>query len=307
VERFQPHPGKHIVTWLLQCWDNGASSLELEGKEAKQLGSLARNEGIDKAIGKKEQVLSLWRRILSGMRQRYPFSDDFVCYPGKWTNMERGTQYLRELTVRELVYYEPEDEQVPTDPDEVQCTASMWRKFVRSASSSYANSLAVLNWKGKKAPTVDEVAVRLRQYEESLSSSLVSAMEKLSQKVQRLKQNISYSPSVRDSISAIRGKHSSAQERQYRGYTPRGTLWFYLRDHGEDMRKWDGKPTSSLEARVCELQGKAITKGIRKNATPVSSSQLFRPGRQFDLDSSPLEGTSKSFLQQVSSKFSDQD
>jgi len=142
---FSRHPGEHIVTWLLRCWDNGASSLELEGKEAKQLGSLARDGGIDKAIGKKEQVLSLWRRLLSGVRERYPFSDDFVCYPGKWTNMERGIQYLRELAVQELVYYDPDDEQLPTDPDEVQCTASMWRKFVRSAPSSYCNSLAVVD------------------------------------------------------------------------------------------------------------------------------------------------------------------
>jgi len=56
---FSCHPGEHIVTWLLCCWDNGASSLELEGKEAKQLGTLARDGGIDKAIGKKDQVLSL--------------------------------------------------------------------------------------------------------------------------------------------------------------------------------------------------------------------------------------------------------
>jgi len=67
---FSHHPGKHIVTWLLQCWDNGASSLELEGKEAKQMGSLARDGDIDKAIGKKDQVLSLWRRLLSGVRER---------------------------------------------------------------------------------------------------------------------------------------------------------------------------------------------------------------------------------------------
>jgi len=60
---------------------------------------------------------------------------------------------------------------------------------------------------------------------------------------------------------------------------------------------------------VCELQGKTITKGdsVRKNATAVSSNQLSRPGRQFDPGSDPLEGTSKSFLQQVSSKFSDED
>jgi len=50
---FSHHPGEHIATWLLRCWDNGASSLELEGKQAKQLGTLARDGGIDKAIGKK--------------------------------------------------------------------------------------------------------------------------------------------------------------------------------------------------------------------------------------------------------------
>jgi len=59
---------------------------------------------------------------------------------------------------------------------------------------------------------------------------------------------------------------------------------------------------------VHELRGKTITKGdsVRKNAAPVSSGQLSRPGRQFDLDFDPLEGTSKSFLRQVSRKFSDQ-
>jgi len=58
---FSHHPGKHIVTSLMWCWDNGVSSLELEGKEAMQLGCLAREADIDKAIGKKAQVLSLWR------------------------------------------------------------------------------------------------------------------------------------------------------------------------------------------------------------------------------------------------------
>jgi len=131
-------------------------------------------------------------------------------------------------------------------------------------------------------------------------------VKRLSREVRQIKENISYSPPVRAIISAIRGRRSSAQEREYRGYIPQGTLWFY---RGEDMRKWDGKPTSSLEARVRELRGKTITKGdsVRNNAAPVSSSQLSRQGRQFDLDSDPLEGTSKSFLQQVCSKFSDED
>ncbi|GAB0182827.1 ubiquitin carboxyl-terminal hydrolase 4 [Grus japonensis] len=305
---FSRLPGEHIFTWLLRCWDNGASSLELEGKEAKQLGSLSREGGIDKAIGKKTQALSLWRRLLSSVRERYPFKED-VCHPGKWTTMERGIQYLRELAVREMVYYDPDNAQLPTDPDEVQCTRPMWRKFVRSAPSSYTNSLAVMDWKGKEAPTVDEVAGRLRQYEESLSSSLVSAVEQLSQKVQQLEENMSYSPPVQTHISTIRSKCSSAQERGYRGNTPRGTLWFNQRHRREDMRKWDGKPTSILQARLHELQGKTVTKGdsSRKNAAPVSSGQFPRPSRRPTCTYDPLEGTSKSFLQEVSNEYDDQD
>jgi len=142
--------------------------------------------------------------------ERYPFSEDIVCYPGKWTSIEISIQYLKELAVRELVYYEPDNAQVPTDTDEVQCTQHMWKKFVRSTSSSYANSLAVIDWKGEEEPTADEMAVRLWQYEESLSSSLISAVEKLSWEFQLLEESMSYSPPVRAHISAIRGKHFSA-------------------------------------------------------------------------------------------------
>jgi len=60
---------------------------------------------------------------------------------------------------------------------------------------------------------------------------------------------------------------------------------------------------------VRELRGETVNKGdsARKNAAPVSSRQFSRQCRQFDLDSDPLEVTSKLFLQRVSSKFSDQD
>ncbi|GAB0209273.1 hypothetical protein GRJ2_003393000 [Grus japonensis] len=197
-------PGEHIITWLLCCWDNGASTLELEGREAKQLGSLSREGGVDKAIGKKAQALSLWRRLLSSVRERYPFREDVVCRPGKWTTMERGIQYQRELAVREMVYYDPDNAQLPTDPDEVQCTWPMWWKFVWSAPSSYANSLAVIDWKSEEAPTVDEVAGRIQQYEESLSSSLISAVEKLSREFQQFREDRFYSPPVQTHISAVR-------------------------------------------------------------------------------------------------------
>ncbi|GAB0189108.1 hypothetical protein GRJ2_001376100 [Grus japonensis] len=53
-------------------------------------------------------------------------------------------------------------------------------------------------------PTVDEVAGRLQQYEESLSSSLISAVEKLSQDVRQLKEDVSYSPPAQTRIAAVR-------------------------------------------------------------------------------------------------------
>ncbi|KAK4807022.1 hypothetical protein QYF61_000351 [Mycteria americana] len=160
---FSRRPGEHVVTWLLRCWDNGASSLELEGKEAKQLGSLSREGGIDKAIGKGAQALSLWRRLLSAMKERDPFKEDVICHPGKWTTMERGIQYLRELAVLEVIYGDLDNKQLSKDPDEVQCTRPTWRKLVRSAPASYANSLAILTWKDGEGPMVDEAASQLRQ------------------------------------------------------------------------------------------------------------------------------------------------
>jgi len=52
---FSRHPGEHIVTWLLRCWNNGASSLELEGKEAKQLGSLTRDGALTRPLGRRNK------------------------------------------------------------------------------------------------------------------------------------------------------------------------------------------------------------------------------------------------------------
>ncbi|KAM6093162.1 uncharacterized protein LJ206_005960 [Theristicus caerulescens] len=183
------------------------------------------------------------------MKERYPFTEDVICHPGKRTTTERGSQYLRELAVLEVIYDDLDNEQLSKDPDKVRCTQTMWWKFVWSAPSLYANSLAILTWKDEEAPTVDKAASQLWEYEGSISSSLVLAVEKLSWEVQQLKEDRSCYPPVKTSISAVRSQRSSAQERGYRGYTPQATLWFYLCDHGEDMRKWDGKSTSTLEAQ----------------------------------------------------------
>ncbi|XP_042664194.1 uncharacterized protein LOC122154923 [Tyto alba] len=194
---FSHHPGEHLLTWLLRCWDSGANSVELEGREARQLGSLSRDAGIDKIIRRKTQMLSLWRRLLSGVRDRYPFKEDLTCHLSKWTAMERGIQYLRELAVWEMVYYDPDDAWLPTDPDE-------------------------------------------------------------------------------NKVSAIRSKRLPIQARQY---TPQGNLWYYLRDHGEGMRKWDGKPTYVLRERVQELEGRMGNIGSGRllcGAPHIGSQKLLK-------------------------------
>uniref|UniRef100_A0A8D0F8T2 Uncharacterized protein n=1 Tax=Strix occidentalis caurina TaxID=311401 RepID=A0A8D0F8T2_STROC len=143
--------------------------------------------------------------------------------------MERGIQYLRELAMQEMVCYDPDNAQLPTDPDEVQCTQPMWRKFVRSTPSPYANALAVMDWRDKEGPTVDELACRLRQYEENLSSPLVAAVEKLSQEFQKFKENLSYSPPARTRILAIRSSCFSTRENRQR--QPSGTPRLILPMH----------------------------------------------------------------------------
>jgi len=58
---FSRHEVESLTIWLVQCWDNGADIFDLYGREAMQLGSLARDAGIDKAIGERAENQSLWR------------------------------------------------------------------------------------------------------------------------------------------------------------------------------------------------------------------------------------------------------
>ena len=89
--------------------------------------------------------------------------------------------------------------------------------------------------------------------------------------------------------------------------THHGLLWLHLCDHEEVMRKWDGKSTLTLEAQVCELQEKIITKGgsFRGIAAPVSSGQVPRQSRRADLTSDYNKGTSDLYLQEMSNEYYD--
>ena len=49
------------------------------------------------------------------------------------------------------------------------------------------------------------------------------------------------------------------------------------------MRKWDGKSTSSLEARIHEVQGKTFIKSgsSEKIAVPISSGQSSKQSNEY--------------------------
>lgn len=86
--------GEQLVNWLLQCWDIGASCVELEVREARWLGSPARDAGIGNAVGDRAPPYSFWRRLLSAVKERHPFKEEIVCLPGKWTTCLVDIQFL---------------------------------------------------------------------------------------------------------------------------------------------------------------------------------------------------------------------
>ncbi|KAJ7420826.1 ubiquitin carboxyl-terminal hydrolase 4 [Willisornis vidua] len=60
-----------ILTWLLCIWDAVTNDTILDGSEARQLRSLSQDVVIDQGIGKWQETLSLSRRLLSSVRERY--------------------------------------------------------------------------------------------------------------------------------------------------------------------------------------------------------------------------------------------
>ncbi|GAB0209897.1 hypothetical protein GRJ2_003455400 [Grus japonensis] len=92
----------------------------------------------------------------------------------------------------------------------------------------------------------------------------IPTVERLSHQLQHFEENLSSSSSPQASVLAVRSIPWS-QPLPARGKgSPRhmlhGTFWIILHDQGEDMRKWDGEPTSKLEAHVCDLWEKTPAK-----------------------------------------------
>ncbi|XP_051497681.1 uncharacterized protein LOC127395177 [Apus apus] len=249
--------GEGILPWLLRCFDSGAETYNVDEREAKQLGSLARDAGIDRALSSKTGTTTLWDRLLSAVRERYPHKGDIGWRRSRTPTLEKAITYLREIAVREVIY----NNDGITDPDDVECDTQMFRKFVQAVPAAHAHIFSFMGcFEGYERPTVREVTVKARQYGDILSDSLyfqTSAVKKMVDRKYKMPKGSKLQTLPRDDwsrVAAIKKRHPATRQQQGRQDSLRRHLWSLLKNHfREDMRVWDKKPTDMLQLRVQEL------------------------------------------------------
>lgn len=107
----------HVNTLSPACSSVGVttdpSSLELEGKEAKQVGSLSRKGGSDRMIGKVTQVTV----EVTHVRCEGKIFLQGRCYmsPRQAEHLRERYQYLREVALLEVIYDDLDDKQLSRD------------------------------------------------------------------------------------------------------------------------------------------------------------------------------------------------
>ncbi|RMC21029.1 hypothetical protein DUI87_01885 [Hirundo rustica rustica] len=163
----------------------------------------------------------------------------------RWKTLEEGIQQLREVAVLEVLFRR--GRQYDNDPDKVRCTGQMLWNLATLRPSQYATFIATLNPENN-GETVGSVANKLRNYKSMISGPMqaqVSAVAKelreeiremrkeVTEKMEEMiRRNSSHVAPVRVTGPRVRAQQPPARER---GYTPRADLWYFLRDHGEDM------------------------------------------------------------------------
>ena len=75
VKDFTCQLGEPLAAWLLQCWDMGARGLALEGREARQLGSLTRDHPISRESRRGATAHSLCRQLLQGAKENHRLTE----------------------------------------------------------------------------------------------------------------------------------------------------------------------------------------------------------------------------------------
>ncbi|NWT18173.1 DZIP3 ligase, partial [Vireo altiloquus] len=143
---FSRPPERSLLLWLYECWFAGANvNVFLNGSGARLLGSLARDVAVDRAIGRRTEKLSLWRRLVAGVRETYT-ADEVMVYRNRWNTKLEGVNYLTELTMADILYGNTRNAQYLDNPDEAYCTWHIWEAFENSAPPSYAEALASIVW-----------------------------------------------------------------------------------------------------------------------------------------------------------------
>lgn len=146
-----------------------ANDTILDGSEARQLESLSQGVVIDQGIGKRQETLGLWQRLLSSVRERHLCKEDLHVQQGQWNMMEQGIRCLRELAVLEIVF--SQDKGFPKSPDGVQCASQMRLKFAQLGSEIYSCYLAMLQWR-EGEDKVGALVSKLSIYEDTVAAPL---------------------------------------------------------------------------------------------------------------------------------------
>eukprot|EP00076_Gallus_gallus_P040514 XP_025006052.1 uncharacterized protein LOC112532368 isoform X3 [Gallus gallus] len=129
-----------------------------------------------------------------------------------------------------------------------------------SAISELANRLGEVQEQVSLLINRDEPIIVSETFDEDQDKQrgLMKELIKL-MKIQLIKEDGSPSSPVSSKFSAIEGKRFPARVRNNNKTASHVALWRYLRDHGEDMRKWHDQDTPVLRALVRELQNRPTT------------------------------------------------
>ncbi|RMC09827.1 hypothetical protein DUI87_13614 [Hirundo rustica rustica] len=259
---YRRQPDESIISWLVRLWDAAGEATILDGTEARHLGSLSHDPVIDQEMMREASPCSLWIWVLGSVAERYLCADDLYMQQTPWKTIEQGIQRLREMAVAEMVF---SDDINTRNPDLVSCTSAMWRKLIRPGPLEYASALAVMKREDMEE-TVLDMAKKLRAYADAVHGPTHARIAAVETRLQKLEDKIDENhkklrEEIREDllqISAVQIRGSGTQRRRSpareRGYTPRAELWFFLRDCGENMNRWDGKSTAALAQRVRELK-----------------------------------------------------
>ncbi|NWW73298.1 HRD1 ligase, partial [Climacteris rufus] len=144
---FSRQPDESLLLWLYRCGLTGANKhVFLDSNEAKQLGPLARDVAIDSRIWTRTGTLSLWRRLVSSVKEAYPCEGDVMVYRDRWSTRLEGVNYLAELTMLDVLYERSWNKPYLDNPDQACCTLGIWEEFEKSAPPLYARALSEITW-----------------------------------------------------------------------------------------------------------------------------------------------------------------